>query len=93
MKKSKKCNYCKRKGHVVNDCFKKRDNTAGGNNGSSSGPSSSKNGKGKTNTKTNNTRSFADQERARIVEYVNRAFSLYAEGGEGAASEVSKKDF
>ena len=94
VKKSKKCNYCKRKGHVVNDCYKKRDDIAKSNNGSSNGSSSSsnKNGKGKANAKTN-SRSFADQERARILEYVNRAFSLFAEGGEEAASAIRNKDF
>ena len=75
----------------MNDCFKKRDNNARGN-GSSNGNSKT-NGKGKTNAKTSNSHLFADQERARILEYVNRTFSLYAESGEEAASKVSKKDF
>ena len=76
---SKFCNYCRRRGHVIADCLNKKNGTSGANKGKGAAVNKFTNGQSNSNVKT-----FADQERARFNEYINRAFAVYSKSNPGA---------
>ena len=89
VKKIKQCSFCHRRGHLVKDCYRRPDaDKKQTSKGKGAAVHQSQGNKGNNVNNGSKSTTFPDQEKARFVEYMSRAFAVFNESNANGTSNA-----